>query len=188
MLAIYKKEMRGYFTTPLGYVFIAVFLAVSGFMFAVATLQSGTSDVSGYFQLMIFGYIVIVPLLTMRSFSEERRTRTEQLLLTSPVSLFSIVMGKYLAAFTLFLIAECIVFVYALLLRYLGSVVWTSLIGNFAAMLFLGAAFIAIGLFVSSLTENQMSAAVVSFVVMIVFYLFCVYYKKSECMWKVYKS
>ena len=67
MFAIYKKEMRGYFTTPLGYVFIAVFLAVSGFMFAVATLQSSTSDVSGYFQLMIFGYIVIVPLLTMRS-------------------------------------------------------------------------------------------------------------------------
>ena len=65
MFAIYKKEMRGYFTTPLGYVFIAVFLAVSGFMFAVGTLQSGTSDVSGYFQLMIFGYIVMIPILTM---------------------------------------------------------------------------------------------------------------------------
>ncbi|MBR4896157.1 MAG: ABC transporter, partial [Clostridia bacterium] len=86
MSAIYKKEMRTYFTTPLGYVFIAVFLAVSGFVFAFSTFQTQTSDISGYFQLMIFGYIVIVPLLTMRSFAEERRTRTEQLLLTSPVS------------------------------------------------------------------------------------------------------
>lgn len=102
MLAIYKKEMRTYFTTPLGYVFIAVFLAISGFMFAVSTLQSQTSDVSGFFQLMIFGYIVIVPMLTMRSFAEERRTRTEQLLMTAPISITSMVMAKFFAAFTMF--------------------------------------------------------------------------------------
>ena len=102
MFAIYKKEMRNYFTTPLGYVFMAVFLAVSGFMFAFSTFQSQTSDISGYFQMMIFGYIVIVPVLTMRSFSEERRSRTEQLLLTAPVSITGMVFAKFLAAFTMF--------------------------------------------------------------------------------------
>ena len=102
MFAIYKKEMRSYFTTPLGYAFLAVFLAVSGFIFAISTLQSQTSDVSGYFQIMIFGYIVIVPLLTMRSFSEERRTRTEQLLLSAPRSITSMIMAKFLAEFTMF--------------------------------------------------------------------------------------
>ena len=102
MFAIYKKELRNYFTTPLGYAFIAVFLAISGFMFAVSTFQSQTSDVSGYFQIMIFGYIVIVPILTMRSFAEERRTKTEQLPLTSPVSITSMIMAKFLAAFTMF--------------------------------------------------------------------------------------
>ncbi len=94
MFAIYKKEMRQYFTTPLGYVFIAVFLGISGFVFAFTTLQNQTSDVSGYFQMMIFGYIVIVPLLTMRSFAEERRTKTEQLLMTSPVSITGMIMAK----------------------------------------------------------------------------------------------
>ena len=102
MFAIYKKEMRQYFTTPLGYVFIAVFLGISGFVFAFTTLQNQTSDVSGYFQMMIFGYIVIVPLLTMRSFAEERRTKTEQLLMTSPVSITGMIMAKFLAAFTMF--------------------------------------------------------------------------------------
>ena len=103
MFAIYKKEMRSYFTTPLGYVFIAVFLAVSGFLFAVSTLQSETSDISGFFQFMIFGYIVMIPILTMRSFAEERRAKTEQILMTSPVSITGMIMAKFLAAFTMFL-------------------------------------------------------------------------------------
>ena len=95
MFAIYKREVTSYFTTPIGYVFMAVFLAVSGFLFSLTTLQSQTSDVSSYFQFLMFAYVVVIPLLTMKSFSEERRTRTEQLLLTAPVSLTGIVLAKF---------------------------------------------------------------------------------------------
>ena len=102
MLALYKKEMRTYFTTPLGYVFLGVFLAVSGFVFAMSTYYSQTSDVSSYFQTMILGYVVIIPILTMRGFAEERRARTEQLLLTSPITVSGMVFARFFAAFTMF--------------------------------------------------------------------------------------
>ena len=131
MLAIFKREMRSYFTTPTGYVFCAVFLAVSGLLFALLTMQIvKTTDVSMYYQYLMFGYIVLLPLLTMKSFSEERRTRTEQLLMTSPVGLFPMVFAKFLAAFTLFA----------------ATVAATALY------------FIPLGIFVSSLTSNQFTA------------------------------
>ena len=107
----------------------------------------------------------------MKLLSEEKKNRTDQGLLTAPVGLWSIVLGKYFAALTLFIIAESIVFVYAIILSYLGSVVWTTLLGNYFAMLFLGAAFIAVGLFISSLTENQMAAAIASMLALFMLYL-----------------
>ena len=164
MLAIYKKELRNYFTTPLGYVFIGVFLAVSGFIFAVSTLQQQSSDISGYFQLMIFGYIVIVPLLTMRSFAEEKRTKTDQLLFTSPVSVTSMVMAKFLAAFTMFagtVLISCLY--YIPLSGYLpenGSLNVGKAFGCLIAMLFIGMCFIAVGVFVSTLTESTVTASI----------------------------
>lgn len=162
MLAIFKREMRAYFTSPIGYVFIAVFLAVNAFLFSFVTLLSGQSaDVGSYFTFIMFVFIVIVPMLTMKLFSEERKTRTEQLLLTSPVSLFGMVFGKFLAAFTMFggtfIVGNIINF--ALLYKY--SVPNTAiLLSNSLGILLIGAAFIAIGLFVSAMTENQIVAAV----------------------------
>lgn len=160
MLAIYKKELRNYFTTPLGYVFIGVFLAVSGFVFAVSTLQQHSSDVSGYFQLMIFGYIVIVPLLTMRSFAEERRTKTEQLLMTSPVSVTSMVMAKFAAAFTMFACSVLVSCLYYIPLGGYGNVNTGKAFGCLIAMLLIGMCFIAVGIFVSTLTESTVTAAI----------------------------
>ncbi|MBR5445224.1 MAG: ABC transporter permease [Clostridia bacterium] len=160
MLAIYKKEMRTYFTTPLGYVFIAVFLAVSGFIFAVSTLQSQTSDLSGYFQLMIFGYIVMIPILTMRSFAEERRAKTEQILMTSPVSITGMIMAKFLAAFSMFgvtVLASCLY--YLPLFKY-GEPNVAKAAGCFIAMLLIGMCFIAVGIFVSTLTESPVTASI----------------------------
>ena len=160
MLAIYKKEMRTYFTTPLGYVFIAVFLAVSGFIFAVSTLQSQTSDISGYFQMMIFGYIVMIPILTMRSFAEERRAKTEQILMTSPVSITGMVMAKFFAAFTMFamtVLASCLY--YLPLLKY-GEPNVGKAFGCLIAMLLIGTCFIAVGIFVSTLTESAVTASI----------------------------
>ena len=158
MFAIYKKEMRNYFTTPVGYAFIAVFLAVSGFLFALTTLQSQTSDISGYFQLMIFGYIVIVPLLTMRSFAEERRTKTEQLLMTSPVSIPSMIFAKFLAAFTMFAGTVLVGCLYYLPLFGYGTPNVGKAAGCLIAMLLIGMCFIAVGIFVSTLTESTVTA------------------------------
>ena len=108
----------------------------------------------------------------MRLLSEEKKNKTDQGLLTAPIGLWDIVLGKYFAALTLFVIAESIVFIYAGILAYLGDVVWTTLLGNYFAMLFLGASFIAVGLFISSLTENQMASAVASMLALFVLYLF----------------
>ncbi len=164
MFAIYKKEIRSYFTTPLGYVFIAVFLAVSGFLFAVSTLQSQTSDISGYFQLMIFGYIVMIPILTMRSFAEERRSKTEQILMTSPVSITGMIMAKFLAAFTMFattVLASCLY--YLPILKYVDENSTPNIgkaFGCLVAMLLIGTCFIAVGIFVSTLTESSVTASI----------------------------
>ena len=99
MTAIYMREMRSYFTSPIGYIFTAIYFAVSGFCFYYMVLSDGaTGSVSGYFTSLIFVFIVIVPLLTMKMFSEEKKQRTEQLLLTSPVSLWGMVGGKFFAA------------------------------------------------------------------------------------------
>ena len=169
MLAIYKKEMRTYFTTPLGYVFIAVFLAVSGFMFAVSTYQSQTSDVSGFFQLMIFGYIVIVPLLTMRSFADERKTRTEQLLMTSPVSVTSMVMAKFLAAFTMFAGSVLVSCLYYLPMFSYGEPNVGRALGCLIAMLLIGICFISVGIFVSTLTESSVTASIGTMAILLCF-------------------
>ncbi|MBQ7939264.1 MAG: ABC transporter permease subunit [Clostridia bacterium] len=159
MFAIYKREMRSYFTTPIGYVFIAVFLAASGFSFALTTLQVQSSDVSLYFQILMFAYIVILPLLTMKTFAEERRTRTEQLLLTAPVSLPGMVMAKFFAAFTMFFGTLLVSSLYFYPMSLYGDVNWARAWGSLIAMVLIGMTFISIGIFVSSLTENQFTAS-----------------------------
>jgi len=159
MFAIYKREMHSYFTTPIGYVFVAVFLAVSGFCFGLTTLQMQTSDVSAYFQILMFAYVVMIPLLTMKTFAEERRTRTEQLLLTAPVSLSGMVLAKFLAAFTMFLGTLAVTSLYYIPLAQYGEVNWARVWGSMVAMVLIGMTFVAIGIFVSSLTENQFTAA-----------------------------
>ena len=172
MLAIYKREMLSYFPSPIGYVFMGVFLAVSGFIFSLATLQQGVdSDVGTYFTIMLFVFVVVIPLLTMKSFSEERRSRTEQLLLTSPVSLFGMVFGKFLAAYTMFAItyiASC--FNYIALYKF-GNPNTGQLVGYSIAILLIGAAFVSVGIFISSLTENQIIAAIGTIAVILIFLL-----------------
>lgn len=169
MLAIYKKEMRSYFTTATGYIFLAVALIISSFVFSFSTILASTptSDTSSYFSIILFIMIVFLPVLTMRSFSEERRTKTEQLLLTSPNSVFSLVLGKFLSAFTMY-----IIYIALSLLNFITLFVFTPegatppndamIIGNFIALILLGMCFIAIGIFVSTLTENMFASAVIT--------------------------
>lgn len=169
MIAVFKKEMRGYFTGVVGYVFLVLYLALAGVIFAYTTFFSMSSSVTNFFTFMLVVSAVILPLLTMKSFSEERKVRTEQLLLTSPVSITGIVFGKFLAAYVMF--AGCILLntLYFLFLVSYASLKFAVLLGNMVAMLLVGMVFIAIGLFVSSLTENQLSAAIGTIAIILAF-------------------
>lgn len=179
MFAIYKKELRSYFINPIGYIYVGIFLTVAALLCCASTILVGSYSVSGYFIYMLFAFIILIPLLTMRLFSEERKLRTEQLLLTAPVTLTGMVMGKFLAALTLFassLLVSCINFIpiYAIAATeragegydaiHIGPVT-AELVGCVVALFLVGAAFIAIGTFISSLTENQLAAAVITIAV-----------------------
>ncbi|MBQ4117324.1 MAG: ABC transporter permease [Clostridia bacterium] len=172
MLAIFKRELRSYFSTSIGYIFVGIFLALSGALFSYTTLQQREeSDSSFYFTLMLFAFVVILPLLTMKLFSEERKLKTEQLLLTSPISLWSMVFAKFLAAYAIFAITflvSCLNFV--ILFNY-GSPELPIILGNIISILLVGAAFIAIGVFVSALTENQLIAAFGTMAILLVLLL-----------------
>lgn len=169
MIAIYKKELRSYFTSMMGYVFVAFVLVVVGIYFAAYNLNA--YPLIGYTLYNVtFLFLILVPILTMRSMAEEQRNKTDQLLYTSPVSLFSIVMGKYLALISVFGVPVLVICFYPQILRQYGTVnmpmSYLALFGFFL----LGCAYIAIGLFVSSITESQIIAAVISFVVLMASY------------------
>ena len=168
MFAIYKKELRSYFIGPIGYVFAGVFLLIASLVCSYTTLLSQSYDTSAFFTVMIFVMAILVPLLTMKLFSDERKMRTEQLLLTAPVSLTGMVLGKFFAAFTIFvgcMAATCINFIplYVIAAAEEGSgPVGAQIAGGMIGLILIGAAFIAIGTFVSSLTENQLAAAIIT--------------------------
>ena len=171
MGAIFRREMGAFFTSGIAYVFLAGFALFSGLFFSLSVVGSGMADMSPMFGSMFLIVVFLIPILTMRLLSEEKKNRTDQGLLTAPVSLTSIVLGKYFAALALFIIAESVVFIYSIIIALCGQVVWSTLLGNYFAMLFLGAAFIAIGLFISSLTENQLASAVIGIFVLFMLYL-----------------
>ena len=160
MLAIYKREMRSFFTSVIGYVFLVLFLAVGGAIFCFTTLYAMSADVTSFYLFMMIFSGLMLPILTMKSFSEERKIRTEALLLTAPVPLWSMVLGKFFAAFTMFAGAILVNSLYFIFLVPYAVVKLPILLGNLLALLLVGMVFIAIGLFVSSLTENQLAAAI----------------------------
>jgi ABC-2 type transport system permease protein len=160
MLAVYKRELKSYFTGVVGYVFLVLFLALGGGVFCLTTLYAMSADVTTYFTYMLIFSAVVLPLLTMKSFSDDRKLKTEQLLLTAPISITSMVMGKFLAAYTMFSGALVFNSLYFLILYPYAEVKTALLIGNIVAILLVGMTFVAIGIFVSSLTENQLTAAI----------------------------
>ena len=163
MFAIFKRELKAYFTSPLGYVFLAIFYAFSGLFFYIFSLSVGSTDISRVFLMMFIVLMVFVPLLTMRLLSEDKKQKTDQLILTAPVSLLSIVMGKFLAAYAIFAIGVAVMPVYGFVMSTFATVSWLPIWGNTVGLLLLGGIFVSIGLFISSLTENQMIAAIGGF-------------------------
>ena len=177
MIAIMKREFASYFTSPLGYVYLAVFYGFSGLFLWITCLSAGSANMSSTFLWMFIIMMILIPVLTMRTMADDKRQKTDQLTLTAPVSLFGLVAGKFLAAFFIFLIGAVVMLVYALFLSAMvaqsgGTFGWASVLGNFVGISLLGGVFISTGIFISSLTENQMIAAIGSIGVNILLCLF----------------
>ena len=161
MIAILKREFNSYFYSPVGYVFLFVFFTASGLFFLTGPLYTGVADISSVFSMMFWIMMIIIPVLTMRLLADDRRLKTDQLTLTSPISLTSIVVGKFLSAVVIFSIGVLMILFYAVALSlFTESMNWVGIWGNVLGMMLLGMLFISVGIFVSSLTENQMVAAI----------------------------
>ena len=168
MFAIIKKELKQYFYSMVGFVFLAFFLAIVGLYTWAGNLSQGIGNFEMTLGNMTFIFVILIPILTMRIVAEEKKQKTDQLLYTSPISLTKVILGKYIAVMILFTIAILVIALYPLLIHMYGqdvrlSLAYSSLIGFYL----LGAANIAVGLFISSLTESQVIAAVVSFIVLL---------------------
>ena len=168
MLAIYKKELKSYLTSMQGYVFMAFIMLVLGIYFTAYNLNYASPDFGTTLNSVTFVFLIITPILTMRILAEEKRNKTDQLLFTSPVPIWKIVFGKYLGMVTIYLIPVVITLFYPLILAKYGTVSYPMTLTAIVGFFFLGCANIAVGLFLSSITESQVIAAVLTFVV-----LFC---------------
>ncbi len=155
MIAIFKRDFRAFFTSPIGYVLVGGFLIVMGMYFTIFNLMPAYSELSSMFNLISFILIFMAPILTMRLFSEEYKMKTDQLLLTSPVSVGGIVLGKFFAALCIFAVCLSGTLLYVVVVFVYGSPDVAGIVGNYIAILFSAGSFISIGLFISSLTENQ---------------------------------
>ena len=171
MFAIYKKELKNYFINMTGYIFIGFMLAVTGIFTTLINLISTYPSFENVLSNITIVFLLIIPILTMRSVAEERHSKTDQLLYSLPVSVTQIVLAKYLAMFTVFLIPVGIIGLYPLILSIFGTVYLGTAYGALLGFTLLGGALIAVGMFMSSLTESQVIAAVTSFGVIFAMYL-----------------
>ena len=170
MLAVYKKELRSYLTSMVGYVFIAFVLLILGIYFTAYNLQYASPDFGATLSSVTFLFLVITPILTMRILAEEKKNRTDQLLLTAPVPVWKVVLGKYLSMVTIYAIPIIISAFYPMIMGKYGVISYPMAYVAVIGFFFLGCAQIAVGLFLSSVTESQVIAAVLTFGI-----LFCSY-------------
>ncbi len=171
MAAIYRREVKSFLNSMTGYLFIAFILAVTGIYFTAYHLRGGYPSFSYTLEAIVVIFLLAVPVLTMRILAEERRQKTDQLLLTSPVSVTGIVAGKYLALVTILLIPILVMAAYPLILAQFGSISFPEAYTALAGLFLLACSFLAIGLYLSSTTENQVIAAVLTFLVLFLCYI-----------------
>ena len=168
MWAIYKKELKTYFLSPIGYISIGIFMLMYSIFFYATTITYYSVDMGNlYYATARYGLLLIVPLLTMRIFSEEKRNGTEQLLLTSPKSVTSIVLGKFFAAVTIILITIILSIVYAVIVSFFGTVNIPTMLATILGFILVAIAAISIGMLISSLTENQVVVAIITIAILI---------------------
>ena len=168
MWTIFKKELKTYFLSPIGYIAIGIFMLMYSIFFYLTTITYGTVFMGDlYYATARYGLLLMIPLLTMRMFSEERKNGTEQLLLTSPRSVTSIVLGKFFAALAVILITLVLSIIYAVIISFFGNVNIPTLLVTMLGFLLVAMAAISIGMLASSLTENQIIAAIITIVVLV---------------------
>jgi ABC-2 type transport system permease protein len=167
---IYSKELKSYFNSPVAYIVIIVFLAIVGWFFVTGLFSNNVASMRSMFDMVPFIFLFFIPAITMRSFSEEKKQGTIELLLTKPVQDIELVVGKFLAAFVLTLITLLPTLIYLIVVLLLGETDKGAVIGGYLGLILMSAVYIGIGIFASSLTENQVVAFIVSFI--IVFALF----------------
>ncbi len=171
MFAVYKRDLCAFYKTPLGYVFTGILVLIMNLAFYFMNVQTNSSNVKPIFYLLLIGMAFLAPILTMRLLSEEKKTKTDQLLYTAPIRMTDIVVGKYLAALSVFLISLVGTFMIPLILAAYSVAEPWAIFGNYVALTFAASSFIAIGLFISSLTENQLISALLSWAVLIGLFL-----------------
>lgn len=171
MSAIIKRELSSYFNSAIGYIVLAVFYFFSGLFFYMYCLLSNTTSMSYVFLSMLMIVMLVIPIITMKSFSEERKQKTDQALLTAPISLTEMVLGKFFGAFLLYCLCNAIYVLYAVILSFYATPDWAVFLTTILGMLLMGGALIAIDLFISALTESQVIAAVVSIGIGLLIYM-----------------
>lgn len=159
MGAIFRREFKAFFTNPVGCVVLAVLYCISGFYFFSVNMYGGYADLSNVFNILFMISMLAVPFLTMRLFSEDKKQKTDQALLTAPTGLTGIVLGKYFATLLLYVIGISITLVFALIIATQVTPEWMIIIGNYVGLAMIGGLIISIGLLISSLTESQIIAA-----------------------------
>jgi ABC-2 type transport system permease protein len=163
MLAVFKRELQSYFYSPVAYVLMGFFILMSSIFF-LGNLFGRIAEFNSNLSQMSILLLIILPILTMRTISEDRRNGSEVMLITSPVSLTGIVLGKYLAAFCVFMVMVVLTLAYQVVILSFGSLAVGQLIGGYIGFILLGSAFLAVGLFTSSLFESQILAAITGIV------------------------
>ncbi|MBQ3140846.1 MAG: ABC transporter permease subunit [Clostridia bacterium] len=171
MKALIKKELSGYFASPLGYIYIAAMVLVASYQFFMNVVLYGKTDMSAVYDIIFLLSFVLVPLLTMRTISEERRHKTDQLLYTAPVTTTSVIIGKFLGTLLLYASAVGVVFLYQIFLSFFTGTDWGMMLSGFVGIMCVGGTLISVGMLVSSFTENQFSALIISYIVALFFML-----------------
>ena len=171
MTAVFKRDFIGYFTSAIGYIYIGSYILVLNLMFYLENMLGSSSSLVSLFSFMLLVMMFITPILTMRVFSEEFKLKTDQALYTLPVKLSSVVIGKFLSSIAVFGCLLILTLLWPFTVSVLGENNVAAVLGNYAGILCIGAAYISIGIFISSTTENQVIAAVGSLGVFIALFI-----------------
>lgn len=171
VFAIAERELKSYFTSPVAYVVTGLFLAMSGYLFSVILVQSSEASMRFIMQNLSVIFLFIMPFLTMRLLAEEQRTGTVELLLTNPIRDHEVVLGKFLGSTVFFLVMLLLTLYYPFLLFTYGNPDRGPILSGYLGLLLQGMAFLSVGLFASSLTQNQIIAAVLSFTILLILWL-----------------